>query len=96
MALTMPNPTPILIGKYHTFWRVFFVVLSVAITSGITAAVFLLIPMINNAVKLALAEGGIIFVLVVIVPSGILSSITLGLGIRGVWKATEIVPDESE
>ena len=95
MALTLPGPLPALNGKYHTFWRVVFVAVSVAFTSGITAAFFLLIPTVNNSVKLALAEGGLVFVMVAIVPAGILSSITLGWGIRILWRASEGSPAEN-
>ena len=94
MALTLPGPLPTLNGKYHTAWRVVFVAISVAFTSGITAAFFLLIPTVNNSVKLALAEGGLVFVAAVIVPAGLLSSITLGWGIRILWRASEGIPAE--
>ena len=89
MALTVPNPIPALNGKYRTAWRVIFVVFSLALTSGITAVVFFFIPAVNDSVKLALREGGIIFVAAVIVPSGIFSAITTVWGIIILWKASE-------
>ena len=94
MALSLPCPLPVLNGKHHTAWRVVFVAVSVGLTGGITAAAFLLIPAFNDSVKLALAEGGAVFVAAVIVPSGILSLITLGWGIRILWRASEDIPSE--
>ena len=94
MALISLRPIPALTGKYHTAWRVAFVAVSLAVTSGITAAVFLLIPTVNNSIKLALAEGGFVFVAAVLVPSGILSLITTLLGVRILWRASEGAPAE--
>lgn len=94
MALTSLRPIPALTGKHHTAWRVVFVVASLTLIMGITAAFFLLIPTVNNSVKLALNEGGAVFVAVAIVPSGILSLITTGWGIRILWKASEGVSAE--
>ena len=94
MALTSLRPIPALKGKQHTAWRVAFVAVSLALTTGITAAFFLLIPTVNNSIKLALAEGGAVFVAVAIVPAGILSLITTGWGIRILWKVSENSPAE--
>ena len=94
MALSLPGPLPALNGKHHTAWRVAFVAISVTLTGGITAAAFLLIPAFNDSVKLALDEGGAVFVAAVIVPSGILSLITLSWGVRILWRASEDVPSK--
>jgi hypothetical protein len=89
MAVTLTGFRSTPNGKYHTAWRVIFVAVSLAFTSGITAAFFLLIPTVNNSVALALDEGGAVFVAVAIVPAGILSLITTILGIRLLWRASE-------
>lgn len=94
MALTMPNPTPILTGKYHTFWRIAALALYFVFTSAVTAAVFLLIPSVNENVKMALDLGGVTFILVVIVPSGIFSLVMLAVCLWMLWRATSGLPDE--
>ena len=95
MALTSLRPIPGIIGNHHTAWRVVFVVASLVLISGITAAFFLLIPTVNNSVKLALSEGGAVFVAVAIVPAGILSLITTVLGVRLLWRVSEGSPAEN-
>lgn len=95
MALTLPGPLPALNGKHHTAWRLVFTAAFIALSSGITAAFFLLVPTANNSVRLALDEGGWVFVGAVIVPSGIFSLITLAWGLRIVWRSTEGIPAES-
>lgn len=95
MALTSPRPIPAINGKYHTAWRVLFVVASLVLISGITTAFFLLIPVVNNSIRLALNEGGAVFVAVAIVPAGILSLITTVLGVRLLWRASADSPAEN-
>ena len=87
--MAIPATVLSLTGKYHTVWRVLFVAVSLAITSGITAAVFLFIPPIRESVRLALNEGGYIFVWAVIVPSGIFSAIITVWGIGILWRASD-------
>lgn len=48
-----------------------------------------LIPAVNDAVKEALAEGGAVFVGVVIVPAGILAAFTTVLAIRALWRVSD-------
>ena len=89
MAITLPTSELGINGKYRTAWRVISVVLSLSLAAVLTAIVFLFIPAVNDAVKLALDEGGVIFVLAVIVPSGILAAITTAWGIVVLWRATD-------
>ena len=89
MAITLPTSELGLNGKYRTAWRVTFVALSLLLASILTAIVFLFIPAVNDSVKLALDEGGVVFVLAVIVPSGILAAITTAWGIVVLWRATD-------
>ena len=85
----MPTPALSSTGKCHTVWRVLFVVISLAIIGGVAATVFLFISPIRESIRLALNEGGHIFVWAVIVPSGIFSAIITAWGIGVLWRATD-------
>ena len=87
--MVMSTPDPSLTGKCHTVLRVLFVVISLAIIEGVAATVFLFIPPIRESIRLALNEGGYIFVWAVIVPSGIFSAIITVWGIGVVWRSTD-------
>lgn len=89
MAVTLPTSELGINGKYRKAWRVAFVALSLSLTTGLTAIVFLLIPSVKNSVQLALDEGGIVFVWAVIVPSAILASVTTAWGVVVLWRATD-------
>ena len=88
MVLSLSTSQFGLTGEYRNVWRVIFIALSLIILAGITAVCFLMVPFINNSVKLGLAEGGMGFVLAVIVPSGIFHAIIIGWGIRPMWRGT--------
>lgn len=87
--MAMPKLALSLTGKCYTVWRVLFVMISLAIIGGVTATVFLFIPPIRESIRLALNEGGYIFVWAVIVPSGIFSAIITVWGIGVVWRSTD-------
>ena len=87
--MAMPKPALSLTGKCYTVWRILFVMISLAIIGGVTATVFLFIPPIRESIRLALNEGGYIFVWAVIVPSGIFSAIITVWGIGVVWRSTD-------
>ena len=89
MAGTEPTAGTGSKGDKHIVRRVVFVCLSMALIMGITGVVFFLIPAVNDAVKEALAEGGAVFVGVVIVPAGILAAITTVLAIRALWRVSD-------
>ena len=85
----MAKTDPVLKGDRHLVRRVVFVCLSMALIMGLTLAVFFLIPTVNDAVKLALAEGGAVFVWVVLVPAGILAAVTTLWAVRALWRASD-------
>ena len=89
MAGTEPGSGAASSGDKHLVRRVIFVCLSMALIMGITGVVFFLIPAVNDAVKEALAEGGAVFVGVVIVPAGILAAVTTVWAIRALWRVSD-------
>jgi len=74
------------------FWllRMAFVSIPSIIALSITVAVFMYVPFVRDAVELALDKGGSVFVLAVIVPSGILVVIVAGLSIKILWRISKI------
>jgi hypothetical protein len=56
---------------------------------GITVAVFLAVPAVNDALKLAIREGGAAFKLLVLLPASVMAIVTTVLATRILWNASE-------
>ena len=76
-------------SRSYTALRVLAVVIPIALAMGGTAAVFFAVPQVNDALKLALREGGAAFLWLVILPSCLMAAVTTVLVGRILWSASE-------
>ncbi len=79
---------PISGGKY-TALRVVATAIPICLAMGITVAVFLAVPAVNDALKLAIREGGAAFKLLVLLPASVMAIVTTVLATRILWNASE-------
>ena len=79
---------PVSGGKYIAL-RVIATAIPICFAMGLTAAVFLAVPTVNDALNLAIGAGGAMFMLLVIAPAFAIAAVTTVLAIRILWNASE-------
>ena len=79
---------PVSGGKFIAL-RVAATAIPIFLAMGITATVFLAVPAVNDALKLAIREGGATFKLLVLLPAFVMAVVTTILAARILWSASE-------
>ena len=78
-----------LYSKRFAALRVLAVAIPIGLAMGGTAVVLLAVPQVNDALRLALNEGGAAFRWLVILPSFLMAAVTTFLVAKILWSASE-------
>ena len=80
----------------YTALRVTAVVIPIGFAMGGSVAVFLAVPQVNDALRLALTDGGAAFRWLVILPASLMAVVTTVLVAKILWSASAPSPAHSD